>query len=228
MSSRAVCLSLSTCPERQMVTSDRLTRSRMRWRSCVSPQGNQKSRTPKTRLQSRLAGRAVRLGQRRSAPRSAEQLRAKRRSHAGLIGNTSRYLTQMCDVSGPCHAAGWAEGLGPGCPLDGADNCSGEVVYRLFKKRVDPRENGSRHARNPDRHFDDGADPCRERALSVWSSRERCDKLGALPSNRNRVTKRLVLQPGWGAYKPFENDSEHWSWWRCGATDPARHAKEVK
>jgi hypothetical protein len=101
-------------------------------------------------------------------------------------------------------------------------------VYRLFKKGLDPQEGFSRKFRNPDKHFNDKDDPCRERALSVWLSKEKCDHYGALAHNKKKVTKRLVLQRGSGVYKPFENEPQHLSWWRCGASDPVRHAQEVK
>lgn len=131
----------------------------------------------------------------------------------------------MCSLAGPCQAD-WSEDLGADCPLSGALNCSGQEVYRLSNPS-DPKDQHSRRFRNPTKHFE-GADECRNRALSVWLSKLRCDKVGSWPWNKKKQTIKVRLIAGSGVYKPHDDDPDHWSYWRCGAYDLGDHTLSVE
>jgi hypothetical protein len=80
----------------------------------------------------------------------------------------------MCNVHGPC-SAGWAEELPAGCPPTSAINTTGQTMYRLVATPPTIADFTSHRSLFPDKVF--RASECVARAVSMWSSIEKCRRL---------------------------------------------------
>lgn len=123
----------------------------------------------------------------------------------------------MCDSQGICQI-GWKETLPTGCPPADAADVNGEVVFRFLKNEI-PEDDDFRS-----KHLDRakhliGVSPCRQRALSVWTSEERARQvLATFRRGGGMRLGRVRLDAGAGLIK--QTGPDHVSWWRCGAFDP--------
>ncbi len=122
----------------------------------------------------------------------------------------------MCAGLGPCDA-GWAEELPPACPPSKVRDTGDEVVYRLVTTNPATIEDfRSQRFMTPDKRF--RASDCVARALSVWSTAEKCRAARKWPAQKQKVVASVLLAQNTGSLLP--SASGHLSWWRCSAFDP--------
>jgi hypothetical protein len=128
----------------------------------------------------------------------------------------------MCVVGQPC-PAGWAEPLPIGCPPARASNTDGERLYRLVKSDPPTTEDFQSHRQLG--YPSGNACECTARAISLWASLERSQKMRLLSRFKTHKIARMTLSRGAGALLPGRHS--HLAWWPCAAYDPLANATVV-
>lgn len=112
----------------------------------------------------------------------------------------------------------WAKTLLESCPPANAQAPGNEVLFRnTLANTPDVNDFLSQRETYPDKTFL-GVTECETRALSMWSTIERCRALRKLKKFRHTAIAALSLTPDAGAI--MRRADGHVAWWCCGAFDP--------
>jgi hypothetical protein len=131
----------------------------------------------------------------------------------------------MCRGTAKCER-GYAKALTDDCPPRHALPASeGMTVYRAVATHPPTSfDFTSARERFPNKKFG-GVSECRTRAVSTWTTRDRCESLLKNKLYKNGGVVAVTLTPECGAIEP--SASGHVALWACAAFDPIVASRKV-
>lgn len=122
----------------------------------------------------------------------------------------------MCCVDDKCDS-GWAEEMPDGCPdLKTSKDPEGQTLFRLVAEAQATIEDFRSHQYlDPKKNF--FSKSCIARSLSMWETKEQCQKLKLQVAHKNKHVASVTVAKNSGVLSR-RHDGHH-SWWRCRTYD---------